>query len=414
MAAVVESVWTRLQNSGNKASKERWRTQRRVELMKESMGADRRGRIGMMCETPYLSIGDDYMDSSVRETQGSRVGAYTFRANSQHLDQTFTEQLELDDRTLPNCIGDPYVDDKRMRRGQRRRGRPRTAPAGRGGKGKKGDEAPPPPPPEEPADDDDAPAWRPNGGPQSNRPNPYLALVDQDTDEAVVRELVKEGKKKTVMRRPKTAGGEEAEPLKNFLTNPVKKGTYGFPGVTLGEKMHSSIYQYVSAPDAGATLAETRKAMRQRGADDDAPPPWRPNQREKTTKWDACFDRNQPGRFKRFGRAPPTAAERHRDRGKKTEVEQAEDELPAWRPSNHLKTTKWDACIEKFTPHMPEPEPARQVCFVCFVFQPHPRLRVFVANELTRSSPTPHSPLLTPRPLLAHPSPTPLPLPPLS
>ena len=205
----------------------------------------------------------------------------------------------------------------------------------------------------------------------------------------------------------------------DWCANPVKKGTYGFPGVTLGEKMHSSIYQYVSAPDAGATLAETRKAMRQRGADDDAPPPWRPNQREKTTKWDACFDRNQPGRFKRFGRAPPTAAERHRDRGKKTEAEQAEDELPAWRPSNHLKTTKWDACIEKFTPHMPEPEAARQVCFV---FQPHPRLHVSLWRM---NSPVPlpllthpfslraHS-SLTPRPLLAHSSPTAHPLPPLS
>ena len=233
MAAVVESVWTRRQNSGNKASKERWRTQRRLELMKESMGADRRGRIGMMCETPYLSIGDDYMDSSVRETQGSRVGAYTFRANSQHLDQTFTEQLELDDRTLPNCIGDPYVDDKRMRRGQRRRGRPRTAPAGRGGKGKKGDEAVAPPPPEEPADDDDAPAWRPNGGPQSNRPNPYLALIDQDTDEAVVRELVKveEEDGDAEAKDGERGGGGAVEELSD---QPCEEGNVRVPGRDAG------------------------------------------------------------------------------------------------------------------------------------------------------------------------------------
>ena len=348
-------VWERLQKSCDLSVKDQWRKAKRIEIMKESLEADRRQKVGMLSENPYLAVGDDYVDSSVREARNSRNGSYTFKANVQHLDKPFSEDK-------PNCIGDNFVDPGRYRRSFVRRNFARRRPATAPKRTKDGDDPPPPPPPPpQPEDDEDLPpAWKPNGGPNLNKPNPYLSLVDADTDASDLKKLATEGKKKVVKRVaiPDEEAEEDALRRRQIITNPIKKGTYGYPGITLGERGNSSIFKYVSCPENNVDLAGRRKAMREAAAagdEDDQPPAWVPNNGKKTTKWDSCFDRNQVGRFRRFPGKPGTAGGGRRRR--KGGDDEDEDELPPWRPSNGKKTTKWDSCISKFTPHMPEPMP---------------------------------------------------------
>lgn len=320
------------------------------ESISDYQGGAMRQKMALLEDSGYLCLGDQFVDQSRRAMQ-DKTGVNARYKGNQFL-VTGSKRGKVGDgcyfsEFVPLCVGDTYVDPSmrniKMRKALERKRRIAERTRLQKKFVDKGKEIPS-------GNILERASFKPSSKKLTRGGDgPFLSIVDADTDAQVIKDINK-------AQRAERAEIRKEVPVapRQIQTNPVKKGGYGVPGTTLSERTEwgKNLLKYMPEGD-GKSRSDREAAAKARliaRKEIEEAPKWRPSSGRKKFILDACFDLRVNTRASRR-RRPSTAG----ITGRKKKEE--DDEKPPWIPNRHKKSSIFDACLNPFPEHQPDPVP---------------------------------------------------------
>jgi len=198
---------------------------RREVIWDESKGSTVDLKNGFFRTIAPMCVSDPFEDKGVFKGTGFRSG---FKVGAPRTDSSnngcFTSLLSL-------AVGDPYVDKGKVRRKS-------TMPSG--------------------AVKSERPSFRPSGKTKRTQKDLYqYSRASSEMDPATINALVEESRKEKMTARDRMESGP-----RNFVTNPCRKGGYGYTGTTFSDREGYRHTRFLSGKQFDGTEIERKKKGR--------------------------------------------------------------------------------------------------------------------------------------------------------